>query len=45
VFPLFTGLVYASVAVASAVYLDEALTVWRVAGIGLVGAGLLLLVR
>lgn len=45
VFPLFSGLAYATVAVAAAVVLDEALTVSRVAGIVLVGVGAILLVR
>jgi multidrug transporter EmrE-like cation transporter len=45
VFPLFTGLAYATVAVAAAVVLDESVTAARVAGIVLVGAGAFLLVR
>jgi multidrug transporter EmrE-like cation transporter len=45
VFPLFTGLAYATVAVAAALVLDESLTVARVAGIALVGIGAVLLVR
>lgn len=45
VFPLFTGLAYATVAVAAAVVLGESLTGARVAGIGLVGVGAVLLVR
>ena len=45
VFPLFSGLAYATVAVAAAVILDESLTVSRVAGIVLVGVGAILLVR
>lgn len=45
VFPLFTGIAYATVAVASAVYLDEPLTLARVAGIALVASGAVLLVR
>ena len=45
VFPLFSGLAYATVAVAAAVVLDESLTVSRVAGIVLVGVGAVLLVR
>lgn len=45
VFPLFTGIAYATVAVASALYLDEPLTLARVAGIALVAAGAVLLVR
>ena len=45
VFPLFTGIAYATVAVAAAVFLDEPLTIARVAGIGLVAGGAVLLVR
>jgi len=45
VFPLFTGLAYATVAVAAAVALDESLTAARVAGIVLVAVGAVLLVR
>lgn len=45
VFPLFTGIAYATVAVASALYLDEPLTLARVGGIALVAAGAVLLVR
>lgn len=45
VFPVFLGCAYAAVAVGAAVFLDEALTGARVAGIALVGAGLLLLAR
>ena len=45
VFPLFSGLAYATVAVAAAVVLDESLTVSRVVGIVLVGVGAFLLVR
>jgi multidrug transporter EmrE-like cation transporter len=45
VFPLFTGLAYATVAVAAAVVLNESLTTSRLAGIGLVGVGAMLLVR
>ena len=45
VFPLFTGIAYATVAVASAVFLDEPLTLARVGGIALVAAGAVLLVR
>jgi multidrug transporter EmrE-like cation transporter len=45
VFPLFTGLAYATVAVAAAIVLDESLTAVRVAGIALVGVGAVLLVR
>ena len=45
VFPLFSGLAYATVAVTAAVVLDEPLTAARVAGIALVAAGAVLLVR
>jgi multidrug transporter EmrE-like cation transporter len=45
VFPLFTGVTYATVAIAAVVVLDEPLTASRVAGIGLVGVGAVLLVR
>jgi len=45
VFPLFTGLAYATVAVAAALVLDESLTIVRIAGIALVGVGAVLLVR
>jgi multidrug transporter EmrE-like cation transporter len=45
VFPLFTSLAYATVTVAAALVLDEPLTASRVAGIVLVGAGIVLLVR
>ena len=45
VFPLFTGLAYATVAVAAAVVLDESLTASRLAGIAFVGVGAVLLVR
>ena len=45
VFPLFSGLAYATVAVAAAVVLDESLTLSRVLGIVLVGVGAILLVR
>ena len=45
VFPLFTGLAYATVAVAAAVVLDETITGARVAGIALVGVGAVMLVR
>jgi multidrug transporter EmrE-like cation transporter len=45
VFPLFTGVAYATVTVASALLLDEPLTPARVAGIALVAAGAVLLVR
>jgi multidrug transporter EmrE-like cation transporter len=45
VFPLFTSLAYATVTVAAALVLDEPLTASRIAGIALVGAGIVLLVR
>lgn len=45
VFPLFTGVTYATVTVAAAVLLDESLTASRLAGIALVGVGAFLLVR
>jgi multidrug transporter EmrE-like cation transporter len=45
VFPLFTGLAYATVAVAAAVVLEESVTASRLAGIALVGLGAVLLVR
>jgi multidrug transporter EmrE-like cation transporter len=45
VFPLFTGITYATVVVASALFLDESLTPARLAGIALVAAGAVLLVR
>lgn len=45
VFPLFTGITYATVAVAAAVVLNEQLTAARVGGIALVGFGAVLLVR
>jgi multidrug transporter EmrE-like cation transporter len=45
VFPLFTGLAYATVAVAAALVLGETLTASRVGGIVLVGVGAVLLVR
>lgn len=45
VFPLFTGLAYATVALASWLLLDEPLTAARLAGIALVAAGAVLLVR
>lgn len=45
VFPLFTGLAYATVAVAAAVVLHESLTASRLAGIALVGVGAVFLVR
>lgn len=45
VFPVFLGVTYATIAVAAAIFLGESLTPSRVAGIALVGAGLLLLAR
>ncbi len=45
VFPLFTGLAYATVALAAALVLHEPLTTSRLAGIAFVGAGAVLLVR
>ncbi len=45
VFPVFLGATYATIAVAAAIFLGESLTPGRVAGIALVGAGLLLLAR
>jgi multidrug transporter EmrE-like cation transporter len=45
VFPLFTGVTYATIAVAAALVLDEPLTPSRVAGIVLVGVGAVLLLR
>lgn len=45
VFPLFTGIAYATVAIGAAVFLGEQLTVPRVAGLALVGVGAILLVR
>jgi multidrug transporter EmrE-like cation transporter len=45
VFPLFTGVTYATVTLAAAVVLDEQLTAPRVAGIAFVAVGAVLLVR
>ena len=45
VFPLFTGVTYATVTLAAAVILDEPITASRLAGIGLVAVGAVLLVR
>lgn len=45
VFPVFLGCAYAAVAVGAAVFLGEALTPARVAGLALVGSGLVLLAR
>lgn len=45
VFPLFSGLAYASIAITGALFLAESLTFSRATGIALVGAGIVLLVR
>jgi multidrug transporter EmrE-like cation transporter len=45
VFPVFLSVTYAGIAVAAAVFLGESLTPVRVAGLVLVGAGLILLAR
>lgn len=45
VFPLFTGVTYATVTLAAALVLDEPLTASRLAGIALVGVGAVLLVH
>ena len=45
VFPLFTGIAYVTVTVAAVVLLDEHMSAGRLAGIALVGAGAVLLVR
>jgi multidrug transporter EmrE-like cation transporter len=45
VYPVFSGLAYASVTIAAVWVLGEHLTAMRVAGIVLVGAGVALLVR
>lgn len=45
VFPLFTGVTYATVTVAAAVFLDEPLTAVRLSGIALVAVGAVLLTR
>jgi multidrug transporter EmrE-like cation transporter len=45
VFPLFSGITYASVTVAAALVLDEQLSVSRLAGIVFVAVGAVLLVR
>ena len=45
VFPLFTGVTYAAVALGAAVFLGEQLTPLRVAGLALVGLGAIFLVR
>lgn len=45
VFPVFTGVAYATVAVGAWWILDESLDVGRLAGIVLIGAGVVLVVR
>jgi multidrug transporter EmrE-like cation transporter len=45
VYPVFSGVTYASVTVAAAVFLGESLSLMRVVGIALVGCGVTLLVR
>ena len=45
VFPVFLGTAYATIAVAAAIFLDEALTPARIVGLALVGAGMVLLAR
>ena len=45
VFPLFSGITYASVAVAATLVLDEQLTASRIGGIAFVAVGAVLLVR
>lgn len=45
VFPLFTGVTYATVTLAAVVVLGESLTASRLAGIALVAAGAVLLTR
>ena len=45
VFPLFTGVTYATVTLAAAVILDEPLSASRLAGIAFVAVGAVLLVR
>ncbi len=45
VYPIFTGLAYATVSIAAVVILDESISTARVAGIVLVGAGVSLLAR
>ena len=45
VFPVFLGVTYATIAVAAAIFLGESLTPARVAGLALVGSGLLLLAK
>ena len=45
VFPLFTGITYATVTVAAAMFLDEPLTATRLGGIALVAVGAVFLTR
>jgi len=45
VFPVFLGTAYATIAVAAAIFLDEALTPARIVGLALVGSGMVLLAR
>ena len=45
VYPVFSGLTYATVTVAAVIFLGESLTPARVIGIALVGCGVALLVR
>jgi multidrug transporter EmrE-like cation transporter len=45
VFPLFTGITYATVALVAALVLDEPLTAARLAGMAFVAVGAVLLVR
>ena len=45
VYPVFSGLVYATLTIAAASFLDESLTLPRITGIVLVAGGVALLVR
>ncbi len=45
VFPLFTGVTYATVTLAAWLLLDEGLTASRLAGVGCVAVGAVLLIR
>lgn len=45
VFPVFLSVTYAAVAVCAAIFLDEPLTPLRIAGLVLVGSGVVLLTR
>ena len=45
VYPVFSGLAYATVTAAAAIFLDEPLTAARLGGIALVAGGVALLVR